>query len=116
MALGDGYTQNLYCAAGYFSMLETPENAAFLRRYRRAFGANAPVQSVLSESCYEGMHFLAALGARAGSLDSRALRAAMEGVTFNTARGTTTIRDGHAVGPTYLARADGVRFEPIVAF
>ena len=60
--------------------------------------------------------FLAALGARAGSLDSRALRAAMEGVTFNTARGTTTIRDGHAVGPTYLARADGVRFEPIVAF
>ncbi|QRM57868.1 substrate-binding domain-containing protein [Sinorhizobium sp. BG8] len=116
MAIGAENTENLYCAAGYFSALETPENRNFLKRYRDAFGVTAPVQGVLSEACYEGLRFFGALTARAKSLDLDILSQAFEGLTFESPRGVTTVRNGVATGPTYLARADGTEFEILRSF
>lgn len=116
MAIGEENTENLFCAAGYFSALKTPENQRFLKRYRDAFGVTAPVQGVLSEACYEGLRFFGALASRAQSLDLTALANAFEGLTFESARGLTTVRNGVAAGPTYLARADGTEFEILRAF
>ena len=108
--IGQRHTQNLYCVASYFSALTTPENRSFLERYRQAFGATAPVQGVLSQSCYEAIRFFAALSHAAGSTDICDLDAAFEGLHFRSARGTTFVRDGAIVAPIYLARANGTAF------
>lgn len=116
LAIGEDHTENLYCAAGYFNALQTPENLRFLKRYRDAFGVTAPVQGVLSEACYEALHFLGALAARAGSFHHADLAAALEGLNFASARGVTTVRNSVACGPTFLARADGTQFEVLRGF
>ncbi|OBZ95068.1 ABC transporter substrate-binding protein [Pararhizobium polonicum] len=116
LAIGEENTENLYCAAGYFSALQTPENLRFLKRYRDAFGITAPVQGVLSEACYEALQFLGALAARAGTFWLADLAGAMEGLSFSSARGVTTVRNGVACGPTFLARADGAQFEVLQRF
>ncbi len=116
MAIGADNTENLFCAAGYFSALQTPENNTFLKRYRDAFGVTAPVQGVLSEACYEGLRFFGALATRAQSLEFDALSQAFEGLSFESPRGVTTVRNGVASGPTYLARAEGTEFEVLRIF
>ncbi|CAK7260181.1 substrate-binding domain-containing protein [Shinella yambaruensis] len=116
MAIGADNTENLFCAAGYFSALQTPENHTFLKRYRDAFGVTAPVQGVLSEACYEGLRFFGALATRAQSLEIDALSQAFEGLSFESPRGVTTVRNGVASGPTYLARAEGTEFEVLRSF
>lgn len=116
LAIGADNTENLFCAAGYFSALQTPENDTFLKRYRDAFGVTAPVQGVLSEACYEGLRFFGALATRAQSLEIDALSQAFEGLSFESPRGVTTIRNGVVSGPTYLARADGTEFEILRSF
>ncbi len=116
LAIGADNTENLFCAAGYFSALQTPENHTFLKRYRDAFGVTAPVQGVLSEACYEGLRFFGALAAKAQSLEIDALAQAFEGLSFESPRGVTTVRNGVASGPTYLARADGTEFEVLRSF
>lgn len=87
MAIGEASTESLFCAAGYFNCLDTAENMEFLERYRKAFGQTAPVQSVLSQSCYEAMRFFGALADRARSLDLDRLAAAADGLTFSSPRG-----------------------------
>jgi len=114
--IGERHTQNLYCVASYFSALPTPENRVFLERYRQAFGATAPVQGVLSQSCYEAIRFFAALAQAARSTEIGDLDAAFEGLRFNSARGTTVIRDGKIVAPIYLAQADGTAFTIVKQF
>jgi len=116
MAIGEDNTQNLFCAAGYFNTLKTPENERFLKRYRDAFGTTAPVQGVLSEACYEGLQFFGALASRAQSLNLSSLADALEGLSFESARGVTTVRNGIACGPTFLARANGTDFEILQQF
>jgi urea transport system substrate-binding protein len=114
--IGERHTQNLYCVASYFSALTTDENRSFLQRYRQAFGATAPVQGVLSQSCYEAIRFFAALTDVAGSTDIGELDAAFEGLEFYSARGTSRVQGGAVVAPIYLARAEGTAFEIIEQF
>lgn len=116
LAIGVESTANLYCAAGYFNALSTQYNHRFLKRYRDAFGATAPVQGVLSEACYEAMQFLFALANKARSLSPEHLQAALEGLHYSGARGQVLIRGGVARGPTFLARADGTDFEVLQGF
>lgn len=95
MALEPEVRRNLYSASSYFASLNNESNRSFLERYYTVFGKNAPVQSVLSISCYEGMHFLAALAAQAGSLRLRQLESAFRsGLRFETAKGTVHLVNG----------------------
>lgn len=117
MALEPEARNNLYCASSYFSSLDNAENRAFLSRYYAVFGRNAPVQSVLSISCYEGMKFLAELASRAGSLRLSSLNAAFrEGLSFEAAKGTVRIANGTAMAPSYLARASENDFRIVARF
>ncbi|WP_460274367.1 substrate-binding domain-containing protein [Celeribacter sp. ULVN23_4] len=116
LAIGPDATENLYCAAGYFSEIDGPDNSRFMTKYRDAFGVSAPMQGVLSEACYEGLHFFAALAGRANSLNLPELRASFEGLHYSGARGTCVVRDGVCVGPVYLAQADGARFRILQSF
>jgi ABC-type branched-subunit amino acid transport system substrate-binding protein len=114
--IGRGHTDNLYCVASYFNALPTEENRAFLARYRAAFGATAPVQGVLSQSCYEAIRFFGALATAAGSVAVPDLGAAYEGLRLNTARGPTVVRDGSILAPIYLAQADETAFRIVQRF
>jgi ABC-type branched-subunit amino acid transport system substrate-binding protein len=116
LAIGPDATENLYCAAGYFSAIDVPDNSRFMLKYTEAFGSTAPMQGVLSEACYEGLHFFAALAGRACSFDLTGLRDAFEGLHYNGARGTCVVREGVCVGPVYLAKADGARFQVLQTF
>jgi ABC-type branched-subunit amino acid transport system substrate-binding protein len=116
MAIGADNTENLYCAAGYFNALATPDNLRFLKRYREAFGLTAPVQGVLSEACYEALLFLRALANRAGSLTAADLASSLEGLRYSGARGEVVVRNGAACGASFLARADGTDFHVLQAF
>ncbi|MFE3837161.1 substrate-binding domain-containing protein [Rhodobacteraceae bacterium PA1-206B] len=117
MALEPSARENLYCASSYFSSLDTPGNRSFQGRYYAVFGKNAPVQSVLSISCYEGLHFLAALAGQAGSLRLPRLEDAFRGgLWFEAARGPVRLRNGMVVAPSYLAKAGATGFEIVGRF
>ncbi len=115
LGIGAKHTGNLYCAASYFSSLSTPENSLFMDQYRAAYGITAPVQGVLSQSCYDAIHFFAALVERVGSLSINALNAAFEGLTFHSVRGKQHILLGKTDPTMYLAKADGVHFNIVTS-
>ncbi|RLM27016.1 ABC transporter substrate-binding protein [Brenneria alni] len=114
--IGAAHTHNLYCAASYFSSLQTRDNQKFMTQYRAAFGATAPVQGVLSQSCYDAIHFFSALAKRAGDLDMASLNRAFEGLVFHSVRGRQVIRQGGIAPSIYLAKADGMQFNVIAEF
>jgi ABC-type branched-subunit amino acid transport system substrate-binding protein len=116
LGIGAAHTKNLFCAAGYFSSLPTAENLAFVNRYRSAFGVNAPVQGVLSQSCYEAIHFFAALARRANSFEIGRLDDSYDGLQYKGARGTSFVMGGTSLSSTYLARANGTSFEVVRTF
>ncbi|WP_165645134.1 substrate-binding domain-containing protein, partial [Oharaeibacter diazotrophicus] len=66
--LDENATENLYVAAAYFSTLKSRRNGAFLERYHTAYGDSPPPPNGFGESCYEGVHCLAALAEAAGTL------------------------------------------------
>jgi urea transport system substrate-binding protein len=116
LGIGARYTRNLYCVGGYFNALRTQENQSFLGRYQKAFGLNAPVQSALSQSCYEALQFFKALADSAGGLDIPALSSAFEGLRFSGGRGPAVVRHGEVQSPIYLARASGIHFKVVEQF
>lgn len=111
IGIGAPHTENLYCAASYFNSLATQENCTFMDRYRAAYGRSAPVQGVLSQSCYDAIHFFAALAERAGCLSIAALNKAFEGLTFHSVRGKQHILSGKPDPKIYLAVANGIDYE-----
>ena len=116
LGIGARYTRNLYCVGGYFNALRTQENQLFLGRYQTAFGMSAPVQSALSQSCYEALQFFKALADSAGGLDIPALSSAFEGLRFSGGRGPAVVRHGEVQSPIYLARASGIHFKVVEHF
>lgn len=105
LGIGARHTQNLYCAASYFSTLNTATNRNFMSQYRAAFGVNAPIQGVLSHSCYDAILFFSTLAHRAGSLHLAALCE-----TFDTFHGS------NEPAPIYLAKAQDLSFEILQKF
>ena len=115
LGIGAQHTHNLYCAASYFNALLTPENCTFMDQYRAAYGSSAPVQGVLSQSCYDAVHFFAALAEQAGDFSLHSLNAAFEGLTYHSARGKQHILSGKSNPTIYLAEADGVQFKIVTS-
>jgi urea transport system substrate-binding protein len=110
-ALGADGSQNLYAASGYFAGLRSRENGVFLERYHSAFGDGAPPPNGLGESCYEGLHLIAAAanrhGARFGShAVKRAAASSMPGWSSPARRSEAL----------HLAAADGLDFKPVARF
>lgn len=108
--IGAEHAENLFAAAGYFGDLATPDNLAFRDRYCRMFGPSAPAPSALGESCYEGMHFLSALAAKAEAVSVPSVRMAPDGIAYRGARGLVRMVGHQALMRTYLAQADGLDF------
>jgi urea transport system substrate-binding protein len=98
---------NVFSVMEYFAQAPTPEGRKMAERYRARFGPQAPLLSVYAQSCYEGIHALAALARRARSLEVEALQAASDGTLVEAGRGPARMR-GRSLRPrVYLAQAEG---------
>jgi urea transport system substrate-binding protein len=116
LGIGAENTENLFCASGYFVDMLSRENDSFRCQYQESFGRYAPPLGSIGQSNYEGLRFLEAIAARAGSLAPRSLLSVAANVDYQGARGNIGIRRGTASMPIYLAEADGLDFHLIKQF
>jgi urea transport system substrate-binding protein len=113
LASGAANTRGICATAAYFEALATPESLDFGWRYTRRFGLEAPTLNSLGESCYEGVLMLAALARQARSLDTSAMCAVADSVSYAGPRGELQMRDRHLDQRVYLAEANDVEFDVI---
>jgi urea transport system substrate-binding protein len=114
--IGGDSTGELYACMGYFGSVATDASLEFLARYTAQFGPHAPVPGGHSEGCYDGMHTLAALAGRAGTLATPAMDAIADGTAVRGGRGQLVMTDRHMRAPVYLARADALDLDVVAAF
>ena len=105
--IGADCTENMVVSSGYFAHLATRENDVFRERYHGLLGEAPPMQNDLGESCYEGVHYFAALAEHARSASAGAMRRAARSLPFHTSarfagQGTARHRKVH------VAAADGL--------
>lgn len=115
LGIGGDDSGELYSAMGYFDTLASEPGLAFLERYVHAFGPDAPVPTAHSQSCYEGLHLLAALARRARGIDLGSLASVADGTAYDGARGRRRLVAGHVRQPVYLGRADGLEFDVVAS-
>ncbi len=113
-ALGPDCTENMFVTSAYFSSLRSRNNERFLERYHASFGESPPPTNGFGQSCYEGVHCLAALVEATGDLDPRFLQQRV-GKTMQdrTARGFETAAVAGGTRPVLLATVDGMDFRII---
>jgi urea transport system substrate-binding protein len=115
LASGPDATADLFVAAAYFRSMATAGALDLQSSYLHRHGLGAPALSHAAESCYEGLHALAALAARAGTDDPASWDAVVDGTAWEGPRGTVEFRDRRARQPVHLAVADGVDFDVLTA-
>ena len=77
-------------AAPYFQSIDTPNNRAFLERFRNRFGQDVPVTSC-AEAAYFQVHMFANALGMAGCIDTDRLRAVLRGAEFDAPQGRVKI-------------------------
>lgn len=94
-------------AAPYFRTIQSPENERFLASYARKFGCTTRVTSCC-EAAYFQVHMFAEALARAGSLDTTRLRAALQGASWNAPQGKVRIdpENNHTYLQSRIARVN----------
>ena len=107
MGIGPEHAEGLFSCVGFTNALNTPAGVAFRERYLASFGRFAPVPNRFGVSCYEGLHLLASLAARAQSLNVYKLQAYADGARMSTPRGECAIRSNHLGAPVHIVRASG---------
>ena len=110
--IGDAAGAGMLGVSGYFEQMPDAANAAFLKRYRRAYGALAPPVSSISESAYEAVHLYAAAAHRAGggrAADGRARAAPQSRRLPARRRDRQRARDGHAAALPRRGNGRGLR-------
>jgi ABC-type branched-subunit amino acid transport system substrate-binding protein len=113
-ALGEAASENLYVPSGYFAGLQSRANGAFLERYHTAFDGAAPPPNGFAQSCYEGLHLLAAMMLRDGTLRRLGPGSATT-LAFRTARGNDPISASRR-RPLHLGLAQGTEFRLVAHF
>ncbi|WP_199254201.1 substrate-binding domain-containing protein [Mycolicibacterium mengxianglii] len=115
LAAGAAASEQLYVGAAYFSTLPTQGSLDFTARYSRRFGPEAPMVGTMAESCYEGLHLLAALTKTAGSAAVSELCRVADDVEFEGPRGAQRLTAHHTSQLNYLAKASGLDFDVLAS-
>ncbi len=108
--MGPGVTEGMYITLGYFKEVDNPANVAFIERYNETFGADAAPHATFSSHIYDAALLYAAAANAAGTTDTDAVIAELEGATLTTPTGDLSITDSrHLTQPIYIAQvqADG---------
>ena len=113
-ALGESASENLYVPSSYFASLRSRANGAFLERYHEAFDGLGPPLNSFAQSCYEGVHLLAAMMRRDGNLRHLGPGSAQT-LAFRTARGDNPLSPSHRQ-PLHLGLAQGTEFRLVAHF
>lgn len=100
-------------ATGYAASLDSPENQAFVEKYKQRSGGEDP--TLYAADAYGILYLVKAAAEKAGSLEPAALQEAMRGTSWETPQGTKTMRagDNQAVMPMYVVQIAGDQFEVI---
>ena len=109
-AMGPAVTAGMRVTLGYFKEVDSAPNKAFVSRYFERFGADAPPHMTFSSHIYDAALLYAAAANAAGTTDTAAVAAAMEGLSLTTPTGDIAITASrHLAQPIYVAeiQADG---------
>lgn len=104
--LGPKVSANAYVSFDYFMSIDTPNNKAFLQKFKAKFGQDALMNTV-GVGMYNAAHMAAMAIAKAGDVSTKSLRTNLKGLTFDKApQGTITMRelDNQAIVPSYLMK------------
>jgi urea transport system substrate-binding protein len=104
--LGPKVSANTYVSFDYFMSIDTPNNKAFLEKFKAKFGKDALMNTV-GVGMYNAAHMAAIALTKAGDVSTKALRQNLKGVTFDKApQGTVSMRetDNQAIVPSYLMK------------
>ncbi|MFC4377159.1 substrate-binding domain-containing protein [Nocardia halotolerans] len=114
LSAGLSANKNLYVASSFFIDDSTPDGRDRRGRYRAHQGRFAPALTTFGNATYEAIHLLGALADTVGTLDVATLTTNL--ATGVTVDGPVTRRGflgNQAVGPAFLAEANGVDFDII---
>ena len=109
-AMGPAVTAGMRVTMGYFKEVDNATNSEFVRRYYERFGAAAPPHATFSSHIYDAALLYAAAANAAGSTDTAAVAAALEGLSLSTPSGDIAITGSrHLAQPIYVAeiQSDG---------
>lgn len=116
-AMGAEAAEGHVTAAPYFSVVETPENRAFVAAFRTRNGADAPL-SAAAEAAYFQVHLFARAAEHGGAADRSAVVAALPEVSFDAPQGAVRVdqRTHHTwLWPRVARVGTGGRFEVLAA-
>lgn len=107
-AIGDA-AEGFITGVGYSPLIDSPENKAFVEKFNAENGADPDLYGADSYGIL--FAFKAAVEA-AGSTETDAVRAALEGLTWDTPQGPKTIRAGdhQAIQPMYVVQIENGAF------
>jgi branched-chain amino acid transport system substrate-binding protein len=106
-AIGDA-ANGFTFGAGYAASIDTPENKAFVEKYKARSDGQDP--TLYAADAYGVLYLVEKAADKAGSLDPDAVQKAMRGMTWDTPQGMKTIREGdnQAVMTMYVVQiSDG---------
>ena len=109
-AMGPAVTAGMFVTMGYFKEVDNAANSEFVARYYAQFGADAPPHMTFSSHIYDAALLYAAAANAAGTTDTAAVAAELEGLSLSTPTGDITITDSrHLAQPIYVAeiQSDG---------
>ena len=109
-AMGPAVTAGMRVTMGYFKEVDNALNTDFVSRYYERFGADAPPHATFSSHIYDAALLYAAAVNAAGTTDTAAVAAAMEGLSLATPTGDISITGSrHLAQPIYVAeiQSDG---------
>ena len=109
-AMGPAVTAGMRVTMGYFKEVDNALNGDFVSRYYERFGADAPPHATFSSHIYDAALLYAAAANAAGTTDTAAVAAAMEGLSLTTPTGDISITGSrHLAQPIYVAeiQSDG---------
>ena len=107
-AIGDA-AEGFITGVGYSPLIDSPENKAFVEKFNAENGANPDLYGADS---YGILFAYKAAVEAAGSTETDAVRAALEGLTWDTPQGPKTIRAGdhQAIQPMYVVHIENGAF------
>lgn len=89
-SIGTQYLEGQLTAWNYYQTTPGTANAAFVKAYRAAYGADKPTSDPM-EAAYVSVHLWAAMAEKAGSFDVAEVRKASDGIEFDAPEGKVTV-------------------------
>lgn len=120
LSIGGDATNGIVIAYSYLQEVDTPENAAFLKKWHAKYGDDYPYITPSAVAVWNNWHLWAAAVEKAGTLDPEKVQEALQsGVTYDGPGGEITL-DGashHAIQNVYVAEGtEDASFEVLQTF